>query len=73
MTINMIHEEETSPSSSQLTSDPASVHSPSGEASMIPADSSLPEDSAPMEESIHLEDSSPMEGIWLKSVLWSFE
>ncbi|KAL0206194.1 hypothetical protein P9112_001501 [Eukaryota sp. TZLM1-RC] len=56
-----IHEEETGPSSSQLTTDPAPVPSSSVEAFALPEDT-LPEGSIPREESSLPEDSVPMEG-----------
>ncbi|KAL0222787.1 hypothetical protein P9112_002177 [Eukaryota sp. TZLM1-RC] len=68
-----ILEEETGPSSSPLTTDPASVPPSSVEASALPEatlsegstpkeDNSLPEDSVPMEGSSPPQDSVPVEG-----------
>ncbi|KAL0210880.1 hypothetical protein P9112_009178 [Eukaryota sp. TZLM1-RC] len=68
-----ILEEETGPSSSQLTADQAPVLPPSVEAPALPEatlsegstpkeDSSLPEDSAPMEGNSPPQDSVPVEG-----------
>ncbi|KAL0206697.1 hypothetical protein P9112_002004 [Eukaryota sp. TZLM1-RC] len=68
-----IFEEQTGPSSSSLTTDPASVPPSSVEASALPEatlsegstpreDSSLPEDSVPMERSSPPRDSVPVEG-----------
>ncbi|KAL0206314.1 hypothetical protein P9112_001621 [Eukaryota sp. TZLM1-RC] len=56
-----ILEEETGPSSSQLTADQAPVLPPSVEASVLPEDS-VPEGSTPKEDSSLPEDSAPMEG-----------
>ncbi|KAL0208909.1 hypothetical protein P9112_011496 [Eukaryota sp. TZLM1-RC] len=56
-----ILEEETGPSSSLLTTDPASVPPSSVEASALP-EATLPEGSTPREDSSLPEDSVPMEG-----------
>ncbi|KAL0206285.1 hypothetical protein P9112_001592 [Eukaryota sp. TZLM1-RC] len=56
-----IHEEETGPSSSPLTTDPAPMPPPSVEVFALP-EATLPEGSTPKEDSSLPEDSVPMEG-----------